>query len=348
MPVKMGRRTSLPVRAVASVLVLTVCASSVRWLVSAPPFVVAAPSKVQLAPASLRPLASPSREAHSKRIRHHRGRERLRTAPWFGRESAVIFAATMLAATARALSWLPTGSQQPPPFERLSAREWARLYRLLGLPEDASRERVMRATSRLRKKYGTDQEKLERIENASLWIVTRFISREEEATRKRQQAARLRELGDSPRRMLSKLVLGFLPQGVHSMLEAPSAEYFRTVSSLLGVFALLGLCVPTQSSNFVGLATATTMGLVYQRNRPAPVKDEFGNPGAVQKINYQEAAGAVVVAALGLALGAGAAAGLDFYTGAPFQAVFCISACGALWLVALLFKVYGCFDSQAE
>merc|ERR1719343_1121508 len=118
------------------------------------------------------------------------------------------------------------------------------------------------------------------------------------------------------------------------MLEHPGAVHFRTVSSLLGVFALLGLCVPTQSSNFVGLATATTMGLVYQRNRPEPVKDEFGNPGAVQKINYQEAAAAVVVAALGLALGAGAAAGLNFYSGAPFEAVFCISACGALWLVA--------------
>ena len=52
------------------------------------------------------------------------------------------------------------------------------------------------------------------------------------------------------------------------MLEPPSTKHFRWASGLLGAFALMGLCVPTQATNFIGLAAASSMGLVYQR-KPA-------------------------------------------------------------------------------
>merc|ERR1740129_1592284 len=110
-----------------------------------------------------------------------------------------------------------------------------------------------------------------------------MVSRSEEATRKRQQANRVRELGDSPRRLFQKYIAGYLPPRVRQMFEAPNAKHFRWTSGLLGTFALIALCVPTQAANFVGLGAASALGLIYQRNRPEPVKDEFGNVGRVQK-----------------------------------------------------------------
>lgn len=42
-------------------------------------------------------------------------------------------------------------------MERLSPREWLRMYRTLGLAEDASKAQVTKAASRLRRKYAEDE-----------------------------------------------------------------------------------------------------------------------------------------------------------------------------------------------
>lgn len=245
------------------------------------------------------------------------------------------------------MGWLDPrrwGGAPLPPVERLSTREWVRMYRILGLPEDASRERVMKATSRLRKKYAENEEAIERVENANLWIMTRLISRNEEAVRKQQQANRLREIGDSPRKLFQKYIAGYIPPNIRQMVEAPSWKHLQRVSGLLGFFALMGLCVPQGGTNFVGLGAAATMGLVYLRSRPEPVKDDMGNAGEVKKLNFKEMFASIVVTVLGAALGTGISIAVSYFVDAPFEALFCLTTCSMLWLVALFFKVYQCFD----
>jgi len=220
------------------------------------------------------------------------------------------------------------------------------MYRILGLEEGAPRDKITKAVSKLRKKYANNEEALERVENANLWIMTKLLSQKEDAVRKQQQANRLRELGDSPRKLFVKYIAGYLPPSIRQMFEVPNTKHFRVASGLMGAFALAGLCVPTQASNFVGLAAAATMGLVYQRNRPEPVKDDMGNVGAVQKINYKEAGMSVVVALFGIAVGLGITAGLMHFSAddAPFQSLFCLTVCLVLWTISLFVKVYQCFD----
>jgi len=264
-----------------------------------------------------------------------------------GAGAAGAAAATAAAAVAPA-RWLDPRQwgAAPPPSERLSPREWTRLYRSIGLEMDAPKDRVARTVSRLRKKYADDEQALERVENANLWITTKILAQQEEAVRKRQQANRIRELGDSPRRLFMKYIAGYLPPSVRQLFEVPTTKHLRLASALMGGFALIGLCVPTQASNFVGLSAAATMGLIYQRGRPEPVKDEFGNVGRVQKINYKEAGATVVVGLLGVVIGLGITAGLCAVSDAPFEGIFCLSTCSVLWALSLFLKVYGCFDPE--
>merc|ERR1711879_354984 len=134
---------------------------------------------------------------------------------------------------------------------------WTRMYRTLGIGEDSSKEQVLKATTRLRKKYAKNEEALEHVEAANLWIMTQIVSRNEDARRKRQQANRVRELGDSPRRLFQKYIADNLPPGIRQMIEPPSTKHFRWTSGLLGAFALMTLCVPTQAPNFVGLGAVS-------------------------------------------------------------------------------------------
>lgn len=223
-------------------------------------------------------------------------------------------------------------------------RQVIRMYRSLGLPEDASKETVARAVQRLRRKYTENEQALERVEAANFWIMSRNVAQKEEALRKRQAENRLRQFGDSPRRLFVKYVAGYLPPGVRQMLEVPDAKHFRRASGLIGLFALLGLCVPTQATNFVGLAAASSLGFVYQRNRPEPVKDEMGNAGAVQKLNFKEMGASIALVVLGGIIGGSAAIGIVRLTDASLPVVFCTSCCLMFWLSALFFKVYECFD----
>lgn len=228
--------------------------------------------------------------------------------------------------------------------ERLSPREWLRMYRTLGLSEDASRAEVAKATSRLRRKYTSDADALERVESANLWIMTKILAEQEDATRARQQANRLRELGDSPRKMFQKYVAGYIPPSIRQMFQPPSMKHFRWASAVIGVFALAGLCLPAQGTNFVGLAGASSMGFVYQRNRPEPVKDDMGNAGRVEKKNPKEMGATIVMVLLGAGLGLLLSYALAAILNTHWQICFCTTACFVLWLISLFFRVYECFD----
>lgn len=230
-------------------------------------------------------------------------------------------------------------------MDRLSAREWLRMYRTLGLPEEATKAQVTKAASRLRRKYAQDEESLQRVETANLWIMTKLLSEKEEALNAKQQANRLRELGDSPRRLFQKYVAGYIPPGIRRMMEPPTTKHFRWASGLLGAFALMGLCVPTQATNFIGLAAASAMGLVYQRNRPEPVRDDMGQIGAVQKPNAKEMGASIALVVIGALLGAGISFLIASALQTEFQAYFCATTCFVLWIFALFFKVYQCFDA---
>jgi len=218
------------------------------------------------------------------------------------------------------------------------------MYRTLGLAEDSTKQQVSRAVSRLRRKYAEDVPALERVEAANLWIMTKIMSQKEDAVRAKQQANRLRELGDSPKRLFQKYVAGYIPPNIRQMLETPTKMHFRWASGLLGFFALIGLCIPTQASNFVALSGAACMGLVYQRNRPEPVKDEMGNVGAVQKPNIKEMGATIALVVLSVGLGLGLSSLLTYCLGIDQGTCFCATTCLILWLVALFFKVYECFD----
>eukprot|EP00437_Effrenium_voratum_P017039 CAMPEP_0181451516 /NCGR_PEP_ID=MMETSP1110-20121109/28733_1 /TAXON_ID=174948 /ORGANISM="Symbiodinium sp., Strain CCMP421" /LENGTH=294 /DNA_ID=CAMNT_0023575773 /DNA_START=67 /DNA_END=951 /DNA_ORIENTATION=- len=262
-------------------------------------------------------------------------------APRFcGAEKAVDARRSTALRASLSLPWRSQGALT----DRLSDREWLRMYRTLGLPEDASRAQVTKAASRLRRKYNDDEDALQRVENANLWIMTRLLSEKEEALRSKQAANRLRELGDSPRRLFQKYVAGYIPPGVRQMIEPPTASHFKWASGLLGTFTLMGLCVPTQATNFIGLAAASAMGLVYQRNRPEPVKDDMGNVGAIQKPNVKEMAASISVVVCGTLMGAGLSLLMSAVLNTDFQVYFCPATCFILWLFSLFFKVYQCFE----
>lgn len=241
---------------------------------------------------------------------------------------------------------LPWGGSQSGEQE-LSNRDWVRLYRTLGLPIDATRDQVQRAAAKLRRKYAEDEVALERVEKSNLMIMQRLVSKSEEAMKKRQQANRLREFGDTPRRLLGKLAKKYLPASVNEMLEPPDMKHFQKTSGLIGAFTLLGLCVPTQASNFVGLAAASALGLIYARGRPEPVRDEMGNAGAVQKINFKEMGATVAVVLISALIGGGATLGVArMNSEAPLTITFLVSCSIIFWFSALFFKVYGCFEDE--
>lgn len=226
----------------------------------------------------------------------------------------------------------------PSPAERLSPREWLRMYRLLGLPEGASRQQVAKAAARLRKKYEGNTEAIERIENAHLWIMTGLLRRKEEAQRQHQRAARRRELGD-----VRRYVPNVLPSNLWQFVERPSSQHFRVTSGWLGLATLVGTCVPNLTTNVVAMAAIICMGLVYQRNRPELVRDEFGNPGEVRQVDPKEMIATVAFVAAGGLLGALMSLVLSRSTGAPFQDVFLFPTCAALYFIALSCKVHRCF-----
>lgn len=219
---------------------------------------------------------------------------------------------------------------------RVSEKEWARLYRHLGLEEGSSRERVAKAVNRLRKKYASDEQALERVENANFWIMTKITSEQGEEMRSKQKANRLRENGHSSENYLA----GYVPAKFRKHFEVPSLKHFRTTTSLMGAFALLGMCAPTQATNFVSFAVAACLGLVYQRNSRELVKDDMGNVGEVRKIDLKEMGTSLAITATGLILGAGIATGAStLYSDIPFMGVFCLSTCVVLWLLALFARV---------
>eukprot|EP00933_Yihiella_yeosuensis_P066986 TRINITY_DN71562_c0_g1_i1.p1 TRINITY_DN71562_c0_g1~~TRINITY_DN71562_c0_g1_i1.p1 ORF type:complete len:340 (-),score=68.91 TRINITY_DN71562_c0_g1_i1:34-1053(-) len=247
------------------------------------------------------------------------------------------------------LSWVDprswsTSSAPSSHSDQLSPREWKKMYRTLGLPEDATRAQVVAAAKRLKRKYEDNQEATERLEAANLWILTKILAKKEETVRARQQANRLRELGDSPRRLFHKYIAGYVPPSIRQMIQPPDQKHFRWASGLLGTFALIGLCVPSQATNFVSLGAASTMGLVYQRNRPEPVKDDMGNPGKVEKPNLKEMGACIALVVLGAGLGTLLSFGVAAAFDVDPQTAFCGTACAVLWLVALFFKVYKVFD----
>eukprot|EP00929_Paragymnodinium_shiwhaense_P071388 TRINITY_DN36299_c1_g5_i1.p1 TRINITY_DN36299_c1_g5~~TRINITY_DN36299_c1_g5_i1.p1 ORF type:complete len:318 (+),score=87.46 TRINITY_DN36299_c1_g5_i1:84-1037(+) len=231
--------------------------------------------------------------------------------------------------------------------KELSNRDWIGLYRTLGLADDATREQVQRAAARLRRKYSEGEEALERVERANLLIMGRLVSKKEEAFKKQQQANRLREFGDTPRRLMVKTMGKYLPPGVNRMMEMPDGKHFQRASVLLGAFALLGLCVPTQTSNFVALSGASALGLIYARNRPEPVKDEMGAPGQVQKLNFKEMAATIAVVVIAGLIGGGATLGVArLRSDTPLTVMFLVSCCFMFWTASLFFKVYGCFEDE--
>jgi len=220
------------------------------------------------------------------------------------------------------------------------------MYRTLGIPEESSKDQVLKATTRLRRKYADNEDALDRVETANLWIMTRIVSRNEEARRQRQQANRMREVGDSPRRLFMKYVAGNLPPSVRQMIEPPNAKLFQWTSGLFGLWALLALLAPTQALSFVGFSGVSAMGFIYQRNRPEPVKDEFGNVGEVRKINGKETIASIATVAIGVLLGLLISLGIGtVLVETPFPVIFALTACVVLWAQSLFIKVYQCFDA---
>jgi len=256
-----------------------------------------------------------------------------------------VLALTAAAAAASLLdprTWL--SPSQSYPIQDFSERQWTRQFRILGLDENAPKDKVLKAADALRAKYADDQEALERVDQATLFIMTRFMTESERKTLERQRAQQVTEVLETPKRLFNKYIASWIPVSVRSMLEVPNLNMFRRASGLLGVFALLGLCVPTQAQSFVGLGGAATLGLIYARNRPPPVKDSQGNVGKVEKLNMKEMGATVAIVLTNFALGAGITTLLMNIVAAEFQVVFCVSTCFLLWLAALFFKVYEVFD----
>lgn len=245
--------------------------------------------------------------------------------------------ASMMLAVARRQIVQPVAT-----IDRLSPREWIRMYRILGLSEDASLSQVRRATAHLRKKYAAHPESLERVEKANLWIMTRLVvlKEEERRAKQRRDQAAFRPL----RRWLHQVEEARAPTFVRRMVEPPSVSHFRKTSSLIGTCAFLGLCAPSQIWSFLSLSAFFCTALVYQRDRPEPLSDDIGNIGEVRQVNVKELLSSMILTASSVLLGVLLTACQHYIYDAAFQDVFCTTTCILFWIVALSFKVHRVFD----
>lgn len=229
---------------------------------------------------------------------------------------------------------------QEPSFTQ---REWLRFYRTLGLPQDAPQELVKKASARLLRKYADNEDAQQTVNNAVLHISARNMKRSITEDAKKVKVEKMKSF--SPERLIKKYVLGYIPPNIRQMIEMPTTSHVRWTGSILGAMALIAICVPQQAANFVGLAAACALGIIYQRGRPEPRKDDAGNVGEVQKVKPKEFVATIAVVLFGVLIGGFLTYLLNLIgVGMLPQVLFATATCGVFWVLTLFVKVYKCFD----
>lgn len=165
--------------------------------------------------------------------------------------------------------------------------EGAKLYRTLGVAEDATYEEIAEAANALTAKYATDTKRKLRIAVTKDAIMDLRLKQRVSGSLKvdswaREISAAEVTLANKGKRSLSDVKVPAWTKGVMVMPDAP---HLKSTTSYLGGTSLGCLLLPNLSTSFIMLASMCSLGLLYNRGAPDVPKDDFGQPGEVRSPN---------------------------------------------------------------
>ncbi|GMH51786.1 hypothetical protein TrVE_jg12227 [Triparma verrucosa] len=182
-------------------------------------------------------------------------------------------------------SILPWEKEKEKEKEMIRMRiEGAKLYRTLGVSEDATYEEITEAAQGLESKYSTDLKKKIKI------TVTREKIME---LRLRQRVSGnlavdswARDMDSAEKTLASRKKVQFKPPAWTSgVMVMPDQVHLKSTSTYLGGTSLGCLLLPNLSTSFIMLASMCSLGLLYNRGAPDVPKDDMGQPGEVRSPN---------------------------------------------------------------
>ncbi|GMI46983.1 hypothetical protein TrCOL_g11112 [Triparma columacea] len=164
--------------------------------------------------------------------------------------------------------------------------EGAKLYRTLGVTEDASYEEITQATEELVVKYASDIKQKTRVQVTKDKIMDLRLRQRVSGNLSVLGSAREMDLIDVRRAEIDKKSKKWTPPTwTKGVLVLPDKKHLKSTSFYLGGTGLGIIMIPNLASSFIMLACMCSLGLLYNRGQPEMPKDEFGQAGEVRSPN---------------------------------------------------------------
>lgn len=154
-------------------------------------------------------------------------------------------------------------------------------YRALGVSEDATYDDVDQAVKRLSIKYADDRKKLMMLDVYKDKIF-------EDKLQQRMSGTLTPKIRESPyeRKPVPKKRF-VLPQWAQGLIKLPDRKYFRRTGIIMGLFIILGFVTPTLAGSCMAMSFIASMGFLYNRGLPEPVRDDYGGYGEVRPVKHR-------------------------------------------------------------
>ncbi|GMH66872.1 hypothetical protein TrRE_jg7823 [Triparma retinervis] len=164
--------------------------------------------------------------------------------------------------------------------------EGAKLYRTLGVTEDASYEEITQATDELIVKYASDIKQKTRVQVTKDKIMELRLRQRVSGNLGILGEAREMDILDTRRAEIEKKKRKWSPPAwTKGVLVVPDKKHLKSTSFYLGGTGAGIVMLPNLASSFIMLASMCSLGLLYNRGAPEIPKDEFGQPGEVRSPN---------------------------------------------------------------
>lgn len=164
--------------------------------------------------------------------------------------------------------------------------EGAKLYRTLGVTEDATYEEITQATDELIIKYASDIKQKTRVQVTKDKIMDLRLRQRVSGNLGVSGEAREMDIMDEKRAEIDKQRKKWSPPGwTKGVVVLPDKKHLKSTSSYLGGTGLGIIMLPNLATSFIMLASMCSLGLLYNRGSPEMPKDEFGQAGEVRSPN---------------------------------------------------------------